>query len=174
MACYEELASFNEVQESCLADLTVRLRADKLRLAERSEKPKARGPAHKLPRTSGNVERAALAAIAAAVAPEPPPAPGASFLANAIGWDQAPHRLQTVDLADLDPTLARAIRDLAGRAEVIDLAKKLALDPLLLVIGLLARKQADRNRSAARIARAIFGKRPRREVDEAAATLGVQ
>ena len=77
------------------------------------------------------------------------------------------------DLADLDPTLARAIRDLAARAEVIELAKKLALDPLVLVIGLLARMQADRNRSAARIARAIFGKRPRREVDEAAATAGI-
>jgi hypothetical protein len=94
-------------------------------------------------------------------------------LADAIGWDQAPHRLQAGDLADLDPTVARVIRDLAARAEVIELARKLALDPLVLVIGLLARMQADRNRSAARIARAIFGKRPRREVDEAAATAGI-
>jgi hypothetical protein len=67
----------------------------------------------------------------------------------------------------------RAIRDLAARAEIIELAKKLALDPLMLVIGLLAHINADHNRSAARIARAIFGKRPRREVDEAAATLGI-
>jgi Vault protein inter-alpha-trypsin domain len=94
-------------------------------------------------------------------------------LADAVGWDQAPHRLQAGDLADLDPTVARVIRDLAARAEVIELARKLALDPLVLVIGLLARMQADRNRSAARIARAIFGKRPRREVDEAAATAGI-
>jgi hypothetical protein len=95
-------------------------------------------------------------------------------LADAIGWDQAPDRLQAGDLADLDPTVARAIRDLAARAEVIELAKNLALDPLMLVIGLLARIVADRNRSAARIARAIFGKRPRREVDEAAATAGIE
>jgi Vault protein inter-alpha-trypsin domain len=94
-------------------------------------------------------------------------------LADAIGWDQAPHRLQAGDLADLDPTVARAIRDLASRAEIIELARKLALDPVVLVIGLLARMQADRNRSAARIARAILGKRPRREVDEAAATAGI-
>jgi hypothetical protein len=94
-------------------------------------------------------------------------------LAHAIGWDQAPDRLQAGDLTDLDPAVARAIRDLAARAEVIALAKKLALDPLVLVVGLLARMQADRNRSAARIARAIFGKRPRREVDEAAATAGI-
>ncbi|HKD66253.1 MAG TPA: hypothetical protein VKB84_05390 [Candidatus Binataceae bacterium] len=58
--------------------------------------------------------------------------------------------------------------------KIFDLAKKLAFDPLVLVIGLLARMRADRDRSAARIARAIFGKRPRREVDEAAATLGIQ
>jgi hypothetical protein len=94
-------------------------------------------------------------------------------LADAIDWDQAPHRLQAGDLADLDPAVARAIRDLAARAEVIELARKLALDPLVLVIGLLARMQADRNRSAARIARAIFGKRPRHQVDEAAATAGI-
>jgi Vault protein inter-alpha-trypsin domain len=95
-------------------------------------------------------------------------------LADAIGWDQAPERLQAGDLADLDPTVARAIRDLAARTEIIELAQKLALDPLMLVIGLLARMRADRNRSAARIARAIFGKRPRREVDEAAATAGIE
>ena len=95
-------------------------------------------------------------------------------LADAIGWDQAPRRLQAGDLADLDPTVARAIRDLAARAEVIELAKTLGLDPLVLVIGLLARMQADRNRSAARIVRAIFGKRPHRELDEAAATAGIQ
>jgi hypothetical protein len=96
-----------------------------------------------------------------------------SGLAGAIDWDRAPHRLAAGDLADLDPTVAQAIRDLVARAEIIELAKKLALDPLVLVIGLLARMQADRNRSAARIARAIFGKQPRREVDEAAATAGI-
>jgi hypothetical protein len=94
-------------------------------------------------------------------------------LAAAIGWDQAPHRLQAGDLADLDPMVARAIRYLAARAEIIELARKLALDPLVLVIGLLARMQAGRNRSAARVARAIFGQRPHRELDEAAATAGI-
>jgi hypothetical protein len=98
----------------------------------------------------------------------------AARLSAAINWDQAPHRLQAGDLAELDPTVARAIRDLAARAEIIELARKLALDPLVLVIGLLARMQADRNRSAARIARAIFGKRAPHEVDEAAATARIE
>jgi cell division protein FtsZ len=57
-----------------LADLTARLRADNQRLAERAQKPEASNPpqgATVAPqRVSNNVERAALAAIAAAVAPE--------------------------------------------------------------------------------------------------------
>jgi cell division protein FtsZ len=66
------------VGENRLADLTARLRADNARLAERAAKLEAQGPvaapvAGQL-RTSSNVERAALAAIAAAVAPEAPPA----------------------------------------------------------------------------------------------------
>jgi len=59
-----------------LADLTARLRADNQRIAERAQKletPNAVQAAPAAPqRTSGSVERAALAAIAAAVAPEVP------------------------------------------------------------------------------------------------------
>jgi cell division protein FtsZ len=61
-----------------LADLTARLRADNQRLAERAAKLEAQPHAPAAPavapqRASNNVERAALAAIAAAVAPEGPP-----------------------------------------------------------------------------------------------------
>jgi cell division protein FtsZ len=61
--------------ENRLADLTARLRADNARLAERAvrfETPPAHAPAPQ--RTTSNVERAALAAIAAAVAPDAPAA----------------------------------------------------------------------------------------------------
>jgi cell division protein FtsZ len=75
--------------DSRLAELTARLRADNARLAERAQKleptaaPQAQAPAASAPvaapaaqRSSNNIERAALAAIAAAVAPEAPqPAP---------------------------------------------------------------------------------------------------
>jgi cell division protein FtsZ len=63
--------------ENRLADLTARLRADNQRLAERAQKPETSTPAQMQSapavapqRSSNNVERAALAAIAAAVAPE--------------------------------------------------------------------------------------------------------
>jgi cell division protein FtsZ len=59
--------------DSRLADLTARLRADNQRTAERAQKLETPAAPAALPqRTSGSVERAALAAIAAAVAPEVP------------------------------------------------------------------------------------------------------
>jgi len=65
--------------ENRLADLTARLRADNARLAERAAKleaqPSATAASSAPQRASNNVERAALAAIAAAVAPEVPAAP---------------------------------------------------------------------------------------------------
>src|SRR6201999_2924840 len=63
--------------ENRLADLTARLRADNARLAERAAKLEAQpavaapAPAPAIAPPRGHVERAALAAIAAAVAPEP-------------------------------------------------------------------------------------------------------
>ncbi|MDI4239033.1 cell division protein FtsZ [Bradyrhizobium sp. 31Argb] len=73
----------NGSPESRLADLTARLRADNQRLAERAHKLEAGGapmaaPAPAAPpplRQQGSVERAALAAIAAAVSPEQQAAP---------------------------------------------------------------------------------------------------
>src|ERR1700759_998415 len=59
--------------ETRLADLTARLRADNARLAERAAKQET-APAQAPQRTTSNVERAALPAIAAAVAPEAPAA----------------------------------------------------------------------------------------------------
>jgi cell division protein FtsZ len=64
----------NSAPDSRLAELTARLRADNARFAERAQKqeaPNAAQPAPAAPqRASNNLERAALAAIAAAVAPE--------------------------------------------------------------------------------------------------------
>ena len=64
--------------DSRLADLTARLRADNQRLAERAQKVEAQAPmpaAAAPQRQANSVERAALAAIAAAVSPEPQTAP---------------------------------------------------------------------------------------------------
>jgi cell division protein FtsZ len=82
------VAPTSSAPDSRLADLTARLRADNARLAERAQKLEAtlpaqaapaavQAPAPALQRQNGSVERAALAAIAAAVAPEVPQHPAA-------------------------------------------------------------------------------------------------
>ena len=83
-----------------------------------------------------------------------------SGLSTRIDWDSEPARLRAGDLSTLDQSIARAIREAAGIDEVRDLADQLGLDPVILVIGLLARAVSAGNRSAARIAHAIFGNAP--------------
>ncbi len=80
-------APSNASPENRLAELTARLRADNARLAERAaqklETPAA--PATAPQRASNNHERAALAAIAAAVSPDVPQAPAASLQPASYG-----------------------------------------------------------------------------------------
>ena len=80
-----------------------------------------------------------------------------SSLGARIDWDAAPQRLQAGDLSALDREVARAIQTAAAITEVVVLARQLALDPVALVIGLIARSESSRSRSAARLAKAIFG-----------------
>ena len=80
-----------------------------------------------------------------------------SGLGARIDWDAAPQRLQAGDLSALDREVARAIQTAAALTEVVVLARQLALDPVALVIGLIAKSESSRSRSAARLAKAIFG-----------------
>src|SRR5262245_12212043 len=101
------------------------------------------------------------------IAPEPsraflPPIAGKSsradlsILANKIDWDAASQRLQAGDISALDRDVARAIQYAAALPEVVVLAQRLALHPVALVIGLIARSESSRSRSAARLAKAIL------------------
>jgi hypothetical protein len=82
-----------------------------------------------------------------------------SHVARWLNWDHAPKKLQSGDLSAVSSSAARAIRDAAAKYEVAALAGTLDLDPIVLVIGLLA-YAARSDRTAARIARAIFGGDP--------------
>ncbi|MBY0381309.1 MAG: cell division protein FtsZ [Xanthobacteraceae bacterium] len=64
--------------ENRLAELTARLRADNLRVAERMQKTEAGPAAQQARATADQIDRAALAAIAEAVSPAAPPAPAAA------------------------------------------------------------------------------------------------
>jgi cell division protein FtsZ len=73
------VAASNSSPDTRLAELTARLRADNARLAERAQKLESSSTAQPVPqlRPGNTIERAALAAIAAAVAPEAAKTPAA-------------------------------------------------------------------------------------------------
>jgi hypothetical protein len=97
-----------------------------------------------------------------------------SGLGAKIDWDAAPQRLQAGDLSTLDRDVARAIQSAAMIPEVVEFARQLGLDPVALVIGLLARSESLMSRSAARLAKAIFGDIAREGLDHIAQMLGLK
>jgi hypothetical protein len=64
--------------------------------------------------------------------------------ANAIDWDKEPGRLLAGDLSGLDRNVRLAVEDAAARKEVRDLADKLGIAPVLLVLTFLARAAKGR------------------------------
>jgi hypothetical protein len=98
--------------------------------------------------------------------PQPPD------LVARINWNAAPAKLKSGDLSVLDQDIARLVREAAARPQIVELARKLGLDAIVLVIALLARAASPRSRSAARIARAILGGVPENEIAAAATLLG--
>jgi len=86
-----------------------------------------------------------------------------------IDWDVSPNRLIAGDLSGLDQDDVVAIRFHAERPEVIALAQRLGIDPVVLVIAALAQAQSAADRSAARVAKAILGNRSQAERDAIAA-----
>jgi hypothetical protein len=74
-----------------------------------------------------------------------------------IDWDMSPKELLAGDLSVLDPQEALLIERVAAQPEVIALAKRMNVDPTVLVVALLAQSQASGNRSAARIAKSVLG-----------------
>lgn len=74
-----------------------------------------------------------------------------------IDWTASPNDLIAGDLSGVDEAVVRILESAARMPRVVDLATRLGLSPAALVVGLLARARARHDRSAARIARAIFG-----------------
>lgn len=80
-------------------------------------------------------------------------------LARTIDWSGSPSRLVAGDLSDLDPVTAGKLWELAGNPRITEEANRLSMDPILVVIGLLARALAPNDRTAARVERSLFGDR---------------
>jgi hypothetical protein len=90
-----------------------------------------------------------------------------------IDWNLAPQKLQSGDLSLLPPHVGQAIRLIANHSDVVALSRTLGLDPVVLVIGLLA-YASRKHRSAARLARAIFGGGVPASALAVARTLGIE
>ena len=71
-------------------------------------------------------------------------------------WNGASNRLVAGDLSVVPSDAAKALLREASREDVIAVAARLGLDPLLLIIGWLAASHEETSRAAARVERAIF------------------
>jgi hypothetical protein len=90
-----------------------------------------------------------------------------------IDWDKAPNQLIAGDLTGLDPSDASLLKHAAALLEVVALAEQLKIEPIVLIVALLARSQSPSNRSAARIAKAILGNGTNEEMRRIAQSLGL-
>ena len=96
-----------------------------------------------------------------------------SKLAAGIDWAVHAEGLVKGELQSLDAALATLIAQAAGLALLRKAAKRLGLSPLALVIGLLARAAASRDRHASRVYRAILGHANPRDLAHSAERLGL-
>jgi hypothetical protein len=90
-----------------------------------------------------------------------------------IDWDMSPNELLAGDLSVLDPQQASLIEQIAAQPEVTALAKRMNIDPTVLVVALLAQSEASGNQSAARIAKSVLGVQPTDELLEVAELIGL-
>lgn len=94
-------------------------------------------------------------------------------LGAGIDWDADPGKLQAGDLSGLDRETKKAIRRASTLPEVGALAKQIGIQPVHLILGLLARAAASRSRTALRLARALLGGAPEAALSDLARRLGL-
>jgi hypothetical protein len=75
-----------------------------------------------------------------------------------IDWEDDPSSLLAGNITKLQPDVAAAISKVAKHPKVIAVAEALELNPVILVIALIAENQSSFSRSAARIAENVLGK----------------
>jgi hypothetical protein len=106
-------------------------------------------------------------------APATPASPALSQFVHQIDWDADPQALRRGDLAGVPGAAVRSIHVAAKVPEVVALASALGIDPMIVVIALLARAAGASNRSAERLARAILGAAEEQMVMAAMQALGL-
>jgi hypothetical protein len=102
---------------------------------------------------------------------KPAAAPGGTVAR--IDWSAAPQALLQGDLSTLDPTVAEEVQRMAQQPPVIAAARSLGLQPVVLVLALMAWAQRHADRHAARFARRVLGRRLPREARDLGPVLGL-
>jgi hypothetical protein len=94
-------------------------------------------------------------------------------LVGRVDWDADPDALRHGDLTGLPPDVAAAVAVAAQLAAIVGLARKLAIDPAVAVIGLMARAARGHSRSAGRLADAVLRRLSAKDIEAAAAVVGL-
>lgn len=76
---------------------------------------------------------------------------------GSIDWGRSPRALRRGDLSGVTPSLAAAILQAAAAPAIVAAATRIGLQPVVLVLALLAQAQAGSDRAAARFAKALLG-----------------
>jgi hypothetical protein len=101
------------------------------------------------------------------------PAVNLARLVGRIDWETDPRALRRGDLSSLSPELIAAIQAASQLPAIVAFAKTTGIERVVVVIGLLARAAAGKNRAAQRVARAIFSGSPASGVEAAMSEVGL-
>jgi hypothetical protein len=91
-----------------------------------------------------------------------------------IDWDADPDALRCGDLSLLLPNVAALIAEAARLPAIDTLAQAAGLDPVVVVIALLAKAAGNTSRSAGRIARNLIGNADTAAIERGMAALGLR
>jgi hypothetical protein len=89
-----------------------------------------------------------------------------------IDWSQDPEALRRGDVSGLAADIVLVLTEAAGHAAIQALANRLGIRPMAVAIALLAARDADSDRNAARIFRAVLGAEPPETIAAARQALG--
>jgi hypothetical protein len=89
-----------------------------------------------------------------------------------IDWAKDPEALRRGDMGGLAPELMFTLNGAVGQPEIQALAARLGVPPMAVVLALVAWFEADGNRHAARVFRAVLGNEPPEVIAAAHKALG--
>ena len=128
-------------------------------------------PAHDILCDDGSAMEARCKSLPPSFAPMTPMDPPLTYWAGRIDWSNG-EALRRGNTHALPTDLVLLMEAASGLDAVIELARALGIDAVVVVIALLAKTFADTDRRAARVFRAVLGKADPAKVDAAVKAIG--